>query len=113
MDKLLKLINEYENRDFIESLAEEPEDWIIEEPQVRKEYKWHLWFNGANTVQFPDDMFDHYALSLSYGFIKRAINEWHIKGITLIDLVTELAFLRNPLERIIQLLNPNQNNNED
>lgn len=105
MDKLLKLINEYENRDFYEWLEEEQEEWIIEEPKVRKDYKGHLWFNGANTVQFPDDMFDHYALSLSYGFLKRAINEWHIKGITLVDLVTELAVLRDPLERIIQILN--------
>ena len=112
MDKLLKLINEYENRDFYEWLEEEQEEWIVEEPKVRKEYKGHLWFNGANTVQFPDDMFDHYALSLSYGFLKRAINEWHIKGITLVDLVTELAVLRDPLEKIIQLLNPNQNNND-
>ena len=62
MEKLIKLLNEYENRDL------ELEEW--EESNARTENNWHLRFNGANKVQFDTYMFDSLALSKKYWFIK-------------------------------------------
>lgn len=62
MEKLIELLNEYENRDL------ELEEW--EESNARTENNWHLWFNGANKVQFDTYMFDSLALSKQYWFIK-------------------------------------------
>ena len=104
MEKLLQLINEYENRDFYEWLEESEEEWIIEEPKVRKEYKGHLWFNGANTVQFPDDMFDHYACSYSYWFIKWLVYEWHLADWTLDTVLCRLVVEKEPVQELIKLL---------
>ena len=77
MEKLLNLLNQYEES-MIDKDLEEEEDWIIEYAKVWKEYKWHLRFNNANTVQFPDEMFDYYALSREYWFIRWLLNHWKI-----------------------------------
>ena len=77
MEKLINLLNEYEES-FIEKDLEEESDWIIEYGKVRKEYNWHLRFNNANTVQFPDEIFDYYALSKKYWFVMWLINHGKI-----------------------------------
>jgi hypothetical protein len=80
MEKLLKLINEYEESRW-ETIddwltEEERENWaIIEETPTRKEYEWHLRHCNANTVAFEKDTFDAYALSKKYGFIR-----WLVKN---------------------------------
>ena len=77
MEKLLKLLNEYE-----ESRWETIDDWLTEEEREEwwsieyeedrwREYKWHLRLANANTVAFERDTFDAYALSKKYGFVKR------------------------------------------
>ena len=75
MEKLLKLINEYEESrwttidDWL--TEEERENWaIIEEQPTRKEYQWHLRHCNAKTVAYEKDTFDAYALSKKYGFIR-------------------------------------------
>ena len=75
MEKLLKLINEYEESrwttidDWL--TEEERENWaIIEEQPTRKEYEWHLRHCNAKTVAYEKDTFDAYALSKKYGFIR-------------------------------------------
>jgi hypothetical protein len=76
MEKLLKLLNEYE-----ESRWETIDDWLTEEEREEwwsieyeedrwREYKWHLRLANANTVAFERDTFDAYALSKKYGFIR-------------------------------------------
>ena len=76
MEKLLKLLNEYE-----ESRWEMIDDWLTEEEREEwwsieyeedrwREYKWHLRLANANTVEFERDTFDAYALSKKYGFIR-------------------------------------------
>ena len=74
MEKLLKLINEYEDSrwktidDWL--TEEERESWVVvEEQPLRKEYKWHLRHCNANTVAYEKNTFDAYALSKIYGFI--------------------------------------------
>ena len=71
MGKLIKLLNEYENRDL------ELEEW--EESNARTENNWHLRFNGANKVQFDTYMFDSLALSKKYWFIKWLVENKKIK----------------------------------
>ena len=75
MEKLLRLINEYEESrwttidDWL--TEEERENWaIIEEQPTRKEYEWHLRHCNAKTVAYEKDTFDAYALSKKYGFIR-------------------------------------------
>ena len=75
MEKLLKLINEYEESrwtiidDWL--TEEEREAWVVnEETPLRKEYEWHLRHCNANTVAFEKDTFDYYAISKKYWFIK-------------------------------------------
>lgn len=82
MEKLLKLINEYEESrwkiidDWL--TEEERENWaIIEETPTRKEYKWHLRHCNAKTVAYEKDTFDAYALSKKYGFIRWLVKNWH------------------------------------
>ena len=75
MEKLLKLINEYEESrwEVIDDwlTEEERENWaIIEETPTRKEYQWHLRHCNAKTVAYEKDTFDAYALSKKYGFIR-------------------------------------------
>ena len=75
MEKLLKLINEYEESrwkvidDWL--TEEEREAWaIIEETPMWSEYEWHLRHCNANKVAYEKDTFDAYALSKKYGFIR-------------------------------------------
>lgn len=75
MEKLIKLLNEYEDSrwtmidDWL--TEEERENWaIIEEQPTRKEYQWHLRHCNAKTVAYEKDTFDAYALSKKYGFIR-------------------------------------------
>jgi len=81
MEKLLKLINEYEESrwEVIDDwlTEEEKESWaIVEELHTRKEYKWHLRHCNASTIAHEKDTFDGYALSKKYGFIEWLVN-WH------------------------------------
>lgn len=76
MEKLLKLINEYEESrwtlidDWL--TEEEREIWIVnEEEPLWSEYEGHLWHCNANKVAFEKDTFDYRALSKKYWFIKR------------------------------------------
>lgn len=75
MEKLLKLINEYEESRW-ETIddwltEEEREEWaIIEETPMWSEFEWHLRHCNANKVAYEKDTFDAYALSKKYGFIK-------------------------------------------
>lgn len=71
MEKLIELLNEYENKDL------ELEEW--EESNARTENNWHLRFNGANKVQFDTYMFDSLALSKQYWFIKWLVENNKLK----------------------------------
>jgi hypothetical protein len=81
MEKLLKLINEYEESRW-ETIddwltEEEREEWaIIEEKPMWSEYEWHLRHCNAKTVAYEKDTFDAYAISKRYGFIKWLV-DWH------------------------------------
>lgn len=85
MEKLLKLINEYEESrwnvidDWL--TEEEREAWIVSEEQpTRKEYEWHLRHCNANTVCFEKDTFDYRALSKKYWFIEWLWEEKEIRN---------------------------------
>jgi hypothetical protein len=121
MKKLLELINKYDDTLWEteeEEIEEEKSDWIIENWKVWKEYCWHLRFNGANTVQFPLDMFDQYALSSTYWFIKWLVENNYIEYIDerkyIVDAVKEweewkvyqqaFALSDHPLTDLIWLL---------
>ena len=125
MEKLLKLINEYEESrwETIDNwlTEEEKEEWwsiAYEEPRWR-EYKWHLRLANANTVAFERDTFDGYAISKKYGFIKRlaskdmlkpkeiyqqaildAVKEWHEWE----AYTQRLALSDNPISDLITYL---------
>lgn len=82
MEKLLELINEYEESrwDTVDDglTEEERESWaIIEETHMWSEYEWHLRHCNANKVAYEKDTFDAYALSKKYGFIRRLVKNWH------------------------------------
>lgn len=115
MDKLIELLNEYENRDL------ELEEW--EESNARTENNWHLRFNGANKVQFDTYMFDSLALSKKYWFIRWLIKkrkldrdkfderreEWnkHLRITWVNDyelLLMLLAIQENPTEFLVSIL---------
>lgn len=81
MEKLIALLNEYENKDL------ELEEW--EESNARTENNWHLRFNGASKVQFDTYMFDSLALSKKYWFI-----QWLVEN-EKIDLETALIWLES------------------
>lgn len=121
MDKLLKLINEYDDTTW--DVVEES-DQDSEEQPVWTEHNWHLRFNNANMVQFPDDMFDHYAISKSYWFIDWLVENSKVYVTDLynkenIDLMDKLAHLwlkwseilamylslqKNPIKTLISIL---------
>lgn len=104
MEKLLKLINEYDDSTFDEPILEEGEpEWIIIPHPVWKEYRWHLWFNNADIVRFPDEMFDYYACSHRYGFIQWLVENKKIQE-NYADLIQELATKSNPVKHLIWLL---------
>ena len=83
MERLLKLINEYEESrwtmidDWL--TEEERESWaIIEETPMWREYEWHLRHCNANTVAYEKDTFDYYALSKKYWFVKWLVSHWKL-----------------------------------
>ena len=84
MEKLIKLLNEYEDSrwtmidDWL--TEEERESWaIIEEKPMWSEYEWHLRHCNANKVAYEKSTFDAYALSKKYGFIKRLASKNMLK----------------------------------
>ena len=112
MEKLLNLLNQYEES-MIDKDLEEEEDWIIEYWKVRKEFNWHLRFNNANTVQFPDEMFDYYALSMKYRFIRWLIKNWYTtlehwswfqNSVSEKSLITICAVSDNPIQTLLTYL---------
>ena len=83
MEKLLQLLNEYEDSrwDMLDDWLtdEERESWAIIETKPRwSEYKWHLRIANANTVAFERDTFDSYALSKTYWFVRWLLNHWKL-----------------------------------
>ena len=109
MEKLLQLINEHENRDF--SLDEELEEWAYIVPsKVWTEFEWHLRFNNANIVQFPNEMFDYYAISKEYGFIHWLVEHNKISLSRFGDnqipeaVIAVLATEDNPIQTLIDLM---------
>ena len=113
MEKLLKLLSEYEESMIDKSLEEEDPEWIYEYPKVWTEYNWHLRFNNANTVCFPKEMFDYYALSKEYGFIRWLVKNWHTtleywnwfkNTVSEKTLITVCAISDSPIQTLIQYL---------
>jgi hypothetical protein len=123
MEKLLKLINEYEESrwntidDWL--TEEERENWaIIEETPTRKEYQWHLRHCNAKTVAYEKDTFDAYALSKKYGFIRwlvkndkidreRINDRWWDMSIHFTDeelFIMSLSISNTPIEDLISYL---------
>lgn len=81
MEKLLNLINEYEESrwtivdDWL--TEEERENWAVyEESPLWKEYEWHLRHCNANTVAYEKATFDYRAISKKYWFIKWLVKKW-------------------------------------
>ena len=119
MEKLLNLLNQYEES-MIDKDLEEEEDWIIEYGKVRTEFNWHLRFNNANTVQFPDEMFDYYAISQKYWFIKWLVDNDKIDLDEVVDrmeswmhtdnscdianVIMDLSISKNPISDLISML---------
>ena len=112
MEKLIDLLNQYEES-MIDKDLEEEEDWIIEYGKVRTEFNWHLRFNNANTVQFPDEMFDYYALSMKYRFIRWLIKNWYTtlehwswfqNSVSEKSLITICAVSDNPIQTLLTYL---------
>ena len=116
MEKLLKLINEYEESRW-ETISEETdneiEDYYDEENPLWKEYKWHLRHCNANTVAFEKDTFDAYALSKKYGFIRWLVKNWHTtlehwnwfrNTVSEKTLITVCAISDDPIKTLIQYL---------
>lgn len=120
MEKLLKLINEYEESrwEVIDDwlTEEERESWaIVEESPTRKEYEWHLRHCNANTVAYEKDTFDAYALSKKYGFIRWLVKNDKVDGMSkyscinwkiadYLDLQKDLAISDDPISDLISLL---------
>ena len=125
MEKLLKLINEYEESrwttidDWL--TEEEREEWaIIEETPMWSEYEWHLRHCNANKVAFEKDTFDAYALSKKYGFIKWLVDNNHIdldevadrmeswmntdNSCDIANVQMDLAISDNPISDLISIL---------
>lgn len=123
MERLLKLINEYENTrwtvvdDWL--TEEEREAWVVaDDPPLWKEYDWHLWHCNANKVAYEKATFDYYAFSKKYGFVKwlvekglveftdnhkyilEAVDEWHEYEVYL----QYLALSDNPISDLIKIL---------
>ena len=125
MEKLLKLINEYEESrwttidDWL--TEEERESWaIIEEKPMWSEYEWHLRHCNANKVAYEKDTFDAYALSKKYGFIKWLVDNNHIdldevadrmeswmdtdNSCDIANVQMDLAISDNPISDLISIL---------
>ena len=106
MEKLIDLLNQYEES-MIDKDLEEEEDWIIEYWKVRTEFNWHLRFNNANTVQFPDEMFDYYAISKKYWFIKWLIKEQKVDYDNYDEFIMDLATANDPIKYLISQIETN------
>ena len=126
MEKLLKLINEYEEEWIIFDEVDDEECFVDIHPcTLWTEYNWHLWFNNANKVQFDKWMFDKIAISKEYGFVEWLIEQdkinmekvpmrcelyyqtrwipWNVTDDTDI-LIMLLAIQPKPIEFLIELL---------
>ena len=119
MEKLLKLINEYEESrwNIIDDwLTEEEREewWSIEYENDRwREYKWHLRLANANTVAFERDTFDWYAISKKYGFIRWLVKNWHTtlehwnwfkNSVSEKSLITVCAISDDPIKTLMNYL---------
>lgn len=118
MEKLLKLINEYEEsrwETIDDGLTEEErEEWvIIEDTPMWSEYEWHLRHCNANKVAYEKDTFDAYALSKKYGFIRWLIKNWYTtleswswfqNTVSEKSLITICAISDNPISDLISML---------
>ena len=110
MERLLKLLNDYEESMIIKD-EEEELDWIIEYGKVWTEYNWHLRFNNANIVQFPDEMFDYYAISKEYWFIKWLIKNKQVDYANYDEFIMDLATATHPIKYLISQIETNLLNN--
>lgn len=118
MEKLLKLINEYEESrwDTIDDwlTEEERENWaIIEETPMWREYEWHLRHCNAKTVAYEKDTFDWYAISKKYWFIRWLIKNWYTtleswswfqNTVSEKSLITICAISDNPIQTLLTYL---------
>lgn len=127
MEKLLKLINEYEESrwttidDWL--TEEEREQWaIIEEKPMWSEYEWHLRHCNANKIAYEKDTFDVYALSQKYWFIKRLVDNdkididevadrmesWGMdeddNSCDVANVIMDLAISKDPISDLISIL---------
>ena len=118
MEKLLKLINEYEESrwkiidDWL--TEEERKNWaIIEETPMWSEYEWHLRHCNANKVAYEKDTFDAYALSKKYGFIRWLVKNWHTtlehwnwfkNSVSEKSLITVCAISDDPIKTLMNYL---------
>ena len=119
MEKLLKLLNEYEESrwnvidDWLTD-EEREEWWAIEYENDRwREYKWHLRLANANTVAFERDTFDWYAISKKYWFIRWLIKNWYTtleswswfqNTVSEKSLITICAISDNPIQTLLTYL---------
>lgn len=118
MEKLLKLINEYE-----ESRWKVIDDWlteeerengaVLEEKPLWSEYEWHLRHCNANKVAYEKDTFDYRALSKKYWFIRWLIKNWYTtlehwnwfnNSVSEKSLITICAISDDPIKTLIQYL---------
>lgn len=116
MEKLLKLINEYEEEWIIFDEVDDEECFVDIHPcTLWTEYNWHLWFNNANKVQFDKWMFDRVAISKEYGFIKWLVDNDKIDRKKVYsfcdttdkpyeDILCLLALSDTPIEDLIEFL---------
>lgn len=109
MEKLLKLINEYEESrwttidDWL--TEEERESWaIIEEKPMWSEYEWHLRHCNANKVAYEKDTFDAYALSKKYWFIAWLVRKHKTERLWIDLFIRDLAIADNPIQELIDTL---------
>ena len=109
MEKLIKLLNEYEESrwtiidDWL--TEEERENWaIIEETPMWSEYEWHLRHCNANKVAYEKDTFDAYALSKKYWFISWLVKEHKTERLLIDQFIKDLAIADNPIQELINTL---------
>ena len=118
MEKLLKLLNEYEESRW-ETIddwltEEEREQWaIIEEKPMWSEYEWHLRHCNANKIAYEKDTFDAYALSKKYWFIRWLVKNWYTtlehwswfkNTVSEKSLITICAISDNPIQTLLTYL---------
>ena len=110
MEKLLKLINEYEEEWIIFDEVDDEECFVDIHPcTLWTEYNWHLWFNNANKVQFDKWMFDKVAISKEYGFVEWLIEQDKIDvesycRITSVERKWEKDVYRDEVDSLLMLL---------